>query len=327
LAMLTCAAEAQVSLSASNVYSVVGEYSRSYFRSNFNLSPLIGHPGSNYWDFSQPQTANDTVSRMDVVPVSDGGHGTDFSGATFAWRYSGGAIQGTSWEYYSLNPTNGLVFYGTYYPVGFNAIPSVLIIPLTPLLPPVVVYGDSWKSEYEFDVQDPLFGDIPALYEAVITVDAFGMLQLPGLKPIPALRISQSENYYEYDFFFDTWDLFQQDTNWLWLAPGIGFAAQATSFAPNEFSPPSQPYTNSFSRVFSSPVSSPLPKVSITLAHGFANLSWGMLSNITGYLVEESTNVGADIWMPVAQTISNSWQAPLLGGGIRQKFYRVRGQP
>jgi hypothetical protein len=321
----THAVQAQTSLTASNVYNVVGEYSFSYFRSNIDISPLIGDAGSNTWDFSQPQAANDMVARMDVVPISDSGDATDFPGATFAWRYMGGAIQGTSWEYYSLDPTNGLVFYGTYYPVGFGALPAVPVTPPIPLLPPVVVFGASWNSEYEFAVQDPLLGTVPALYQASMVVDAYGTLKLPGLNPLPALRIAASENYYVQDPFFGTWDLFQQDTNWQWLAPGVGFAAQAVSYAPNEISISAQPYTNSFSREFTDPVNSLLPNVNISLKSGVVNLSWGAPGNVTGYLLEKSASLSDGVWLPAAQTTSSYWQEPSLNA--QQEFYRIRPQP
>jgi hypothetical protein len=325
LCLTTDAGRAQVSLSASDVYSVMGEYSLSYFRSNIDLTPIIGQPGSNTWDFSQPQAANDVVARMDVVPISDSGDETDFAGATFAWRYMGGAIQGTSWEYYSLDATNGLVFYGTYYPVGYGALPAVPATPPIAVLSPSIAFGASWSSEYEFAVQDPLFGTVTALYQATTVVDAYGTLKLPGLSPLSALRMATSENYYEQDPFFGTWDLFQQDTNWQWLASGVGYAAQAVSYAPNLYSTSAQPYTNSFSREFTDPVNSLLASVSISVKNRVVNLSWGTSTKVTGYLLDKSTNLSAGIWLPVAQTASNYWQEPSLD--VQQEFYRVRPQP
>jgi len=324
LCLFSTAAEAQLPLSVSNVYHIPGEYSISYFRSNIDLSLLIGNPGSNYWDFSQTQAINDIVSRMDVVPVSDGGHQGSFTGSSFAWRYMNGAIQGTSWEYYSLDSTNGLIFYGTYYPVGYSAVPSVPITPPASILPKSLAYGDTWNTSYQFDVVDPLFGDVPGLYEATVIVDAYGAMRLPNLAEVPALRIAQSETYYEYDLLFGTWDLFQQDTNWLWLAAGVGFGAQAVSYAPNAFSITAQPYTNSFSRVCANPMSHPAPNVSISLNAGSVLLSWNSISNATGYLVEQAGNLTAGIWVPIAQTTNRSWQDQ--PPNSPQGFYRVRAQ-
>jgi len=263
---------------------------------------------------------------MDVVSTSVGPYGTNFPAANFAWQYNGGAIEGTSWEYYSLDASNGLVFYGIYYPTSYEGVEPLPITPQVPVLPATVFYGQTWTTQYQFTIEDLLFGDVPGLYQATNNIDAYGTLQLPGLEPVPALRIAEVETYFEQDILFGGWDVFQQDTNWLWLAEGLGFAVQADSFAPNAVDPADQPYTNSFSREFVSPISKPAPKVTITLnaISNSVKLSWGALSNVDGYLIEYSTNLSAGAWLPVSQTTSNTLSVPM--PNQKQTFIRVRSQ-
>ncbi|HEY3857871.1 MAG TPA: hypothetical protein VGO67_26090 [Verrucomicrobiae bacterium] len=326
--LLSCAwfafsAGAQPSIPATSLPALVGEYSLSYVRTNTDISGLIGVPGSNYWDFSQPQATDDDIGRMDVVPVSDGGNGSAFAEATFAEKFTGGLISGTSWEYYDENATDGLVFYGTYEPVGYGADPSVPILPPTSIMPPVLFYGESWTNGYGFDVVDPLFGDIPAVYQANDAVDAYGILKLPGFGEVPALRLTQIENYYE-DVFGDMF-LFQSDTNWQWLTPGIGFAAQIVSYAPNASSA-AQPYTNGFSRVFLLPPSASPTAVSLTVQSNIAALAWGSTPNANGYVVQTSTNLALTNWTTLAQLTNFSISFPTITG-TDQQFFHVIGQP
>jgi hypothetical protein len=317
-------AGAQITIPISSLPDLIGEYNLSYVRTNADLAALIGKPGSNYWDFSGPQAAEDDIGRMDIVPVSDGGYGGAFPGASFAEKFSGGLVSGTSWEYYDQNAADGLVFYGSYEPVGYGADPSVPIHPPTAILPSVLFYGEWWTNGYSFTVADPLLGDVSALYQSDATVDAYGTLQLPGVGAVPALRLTLIENYYE-DLFGELLP-FQSDTNWEWLTPGIGYAAQIIFYAPNAFSVAAQPYTNGFSRVFFSTPSLPPPAPRLTLQADDATLAWGASSNASGYVVQTSTNLLSTHWVPVAQLTNLSITIPD-PAGAEQQFFRVIGQP
>ena len=316
-------ARAQATLSADDVYNLIGEYSLSYFRSNIDLVAFIGKPGSNYWDFSQPQASNDVVARMDVVAVSDGGHGVDFAGAIFALRYEGGAFSETDWDYYELDPTNGLFYYGSYEVVGGGANPATPITPPTSVLPWLVQYGDSWTNVYSFNVTDPLFGVIPVAYTGINEVDAYGTLVLPGIGPVPALRITEVENYEEDIFGLE---YAQPDTNWTWLAPGIGFAAQIFNLGPDSYSPSAETYSNSFSRVFLSPLLTASPAAQLTLQSKVAELTWSSIFNASGYVVQNSTNLNLAQWPMTAQLTNQSLAIPIVHG-VNQQFFRVLAQP
>ena len=144
----------------------------------------------------------------------------------------GARIQRRSGRYYSLDSTNGLVLYGTYEAAGYGSNPSIPIDPPISVLPWLVQYGDSWDTAYTFNVTDPLFGVIPVSYTSTSTVDAYGTMVLPGIGPVSALRITEVEDYEE-DIF--GYEFPQLDTNWTWLAPGIGFAAQAVNLGPDSY--------------------------------------------------------------------------------------------
>jgi hypothetical protein len=319
---LSTAARAQPTVSADEVYHFIGEYSLSYFRSNIDLVALIGKPGSNYWDFSQPQASNDVVARMDVVAASDGGHGADFGGATFALRYAGGAFSETEWEYYELDQTNGLVLYGTYEPVGGGSSPAMPIAPPTSVLPASIHYGDSWTIAYSFVVTTSLLV-VPVNYSSTSTVDAYGIIVLPGIGPAPALRITEVENYEESIFGVG---YSQPDTNWTWLAPGIGFAAQAFDLGPDSYSPSAETYSNSLSRVFVSPPLAASPAAQLTLQSNVAELTWSSTIKASGYVVQASTNLNLAQWPMFAQLTNQSLVVPITPG-ISQRFFKVTAQP
>ena len=320
---LSVAARAQTTLSAGDVYHAIGEYDLSYFRSNLDLSVFIGKPGSNYWDFSQPQASNDTVARMDAVAMSDGGHGTAFAGANFALRYQGGAFSETDWDYYELDPTNGLVYYGSYEAVGEGANPATPITPPTSVLPWLVQYGDSWTNAYGFNVTDPLFGVIPVSYTSTSTVDAYGTMVLPGIGAVSALRITEVEDYEEDIFGLE---FPQLDTNWTWLAPGIGFAAQAFNLGQDSYSASAETYSNSLSRVFLPPPLAASPAAQLTLQSNVAELTWSSISNASGYVVQNSTNLSLAQWPMVGQLTNQALAIPITPG-VSQQFFRVLAQP
>jgi len=320
---LSTAARAQPTLSADDVYHVIGEYSLSYFRSNIDLSGLIGSPGSNYWDFSEPQAANDVIGEMDVVSVSNGSHGGSFTGATFAERYEGGPSSGTSWEYYELDSANGLLLYGTYEPAGEGSNPAIPIAPPTSILPASVHFGDSWTNAYGFNVTDPYFGVVPVSYTSTSVVDAYGTMSLPGIGCVPTLRIKQVEDYEE-DIFGT--DFPQFDTNWMWLAPGIGIAVQAVSFSPDTYSTSAQTYTNSFSRVFLYPPLASTPAAQLALQPNVATLTWNSTIKASGYVVQASTNLSLAQWPMVAQLTNQSLAVPITPR-VSQQFFKVTAQP
>ncbi len=325
LASLVCwilPVRGQIVLSSQDVSHLIGEYGLSYNRSNIDLSVLLGTTGSNFWDFSKLADASDVVGRVDVVPVSDGGNGADFANAAFSLRYDGGAVSGTVWEYYNEDSAEGLVFYGTYDPVGYSANPSVPITPPTSVLPALLHFGDSWTNAYSFAVTDPLFGAIPVNYTSSNTVDAYGTMALPGMGTVSALRIAEVEDYDENIFGFD---YPQFDTNWIWLAPGIGYAAQAVAYAPDTYSLSAQTYTNSFSRRF---LALPLPTLpSAQLKGGLdeVNLAWESVSGAEGYVVESCTNLTTGQWSFALQLTNQMVSFSVISNS--QQFFRISAQP
>lgn len=314
------ASNGQITIPVTSLPSNLGEYNEYYVRTNSDLSTFMGSPGSNYWDFSQAQAANDSIGRMDIVPTSDSGDTADFPGATFVEKFTGGLIQGTSWEYYATTSTNGLVFYGTYYPVGYGADPAVPITPPAMQLPPTLYYGETWNTQYSYTVVDPLFGDVPVDYQANAVVDAYGTMNLPGIGKVPVLRVALTENTYEFSTLFLT------DTDWTWYAPGLGYVAQAVSYDQSTIAASSQPYTNGLARAFLAAPLKPSPASALKISSGNAVLTWSSISGASGYVVEISTNLSSGSWSPWAE-LTNTSLGISLTAGTRQEFFKVVAQP
>ena len=324
LSCLALSVRAQLNFPASQVFNVAGEYDQSYYSTNINLAALIGSAGSNYWVFSQTQQANETIWEMDVLPVSDGGHGADFAGATFAQRSLGGPFPETAWEYYSLDPTNGLVLYGTYSATGEGSSANQPITPPASVLPVVVHYGDSWNIAYSFTVVDSFFGSVPVDYTATCTVDAYGLAALPGFGVVPVLRITQAEDYAEVIFGME---FPQLDTNWIWVAEGIGYAAQATAYAPDTYSLSAESYTNSFSRVFQNSPLRIVPAAQIVVQTNAVVLTWNRVDKSSGYAIQTCTNLmNSAPWVPVAQLTNLSFSLPVTSVSGAQ-FYKITALP
>jgi hypothetical protein len=311
---------AQTTVPMASLPSVVGEYNLSFVRTNSDVAPLIGQSGSNYWDFSQAQSASDSVQRMDIVPITDGGNSASFPNAAYARRYTGGIYSTPSWEYYQINSGVGRSYYGFYDAQSPYLDPLVVFPQPTIDLPDPVQYGHSWSRELDYQLYDIFGGTEDIAFVENATVDAFGILVLPGFGPLQALRFTAIDSYdiSEYGMDFGT----QVDTNYVWLVPGIGFAAEVIKYGPGG----SQPFTNYFQRAFLSPPVSPPQAVSLALGPGTANLNWGSSTSGSGYVVQTVTNLAVTNWAPIAQ-LTNQSLAISIAVGIRQQFFRVIAQP
>jgi hypothetical protein len=311
---------AQVSIAISSLPNLTGEYNLSYVRTNSDVAPLIGQAGSNYWNFSQAQSSSDSVQRLDIVPVADGDGGDSFTNAIYAQQYSGGIYSTPAWEYYQTSNGVGRLYYGFYDAVSPYFDPLVVFPQYTIDLPDPIQYGHSWSRQVDYQLYD-VFGDtVDVAFTENATVDAFGTLVLPGFGPLQALRFTAIDSY---DSTEDGFDLGTQvDTNYVWLVPGIGFAAEVIKYGPGG----SQPYTNYFQRAFLSPPVALPTLVSLALGPGTAILNWSSSSNGRGYVVQTVTNLTFTNWTPVAQLTNLSLVVPT-AAGTKQQFFRVTAQP
>ncbi len=320
--LAVCAA-AQTIVPASGLPNVIGEYNLSYVRTNLIVSSLLGHSGSNFWNFSQAPTSADSVQRMDIVPITDGGNGSGFPSASFAERFSGGIYSTPAWEYYQISNGVGRLYYGYYNALNALVDPIVVFPQPTVDLPDPIQYGHGWSRQVDYQIYATLGGSEDIAFSENATVDAFGTLVLPGIGPLQALRYTAIDSY---DISLDGIDFGTEvDTNYVWLVPGIGFAAEIIQYGADPLGG-SQPFTNYFQRVFLSPAVSPPSVVSLTLRPGSAILNWDASTNGSGYVVRSATNLSDTNWLPVAQLTNQSLVVPI-AAGVKEQFFTITAQP
>jgi hypothetical protein len=115
------------------------------------------------------------------------------------------------------------------------------------------------------------------------------------------------------------------DTNYVWVVPGIGFAADVMQYGPNPLGQ-AQPFTNYIRRAFLNPPASPPRAVSLALTQASAVLQWAASTNGGGYVVWNGTNVMTANWLPVAELTNLSLAVPR-SMGMQPQFFRVTAQP
>jgi hypothetical protein len=321
-AMLLCLPlQAQITFWSSNLLTQAGQYSRAYICTNANPSTLIGPPGGpQRWDFSQPQQAGETIRRMDIVPPTDGGHGSYFPAATYAERYTDQDDGDQEWDFYSIATNLGQRYYGYYNgPLGGTVVftnPAVVI-------PTSLGFGTNWTYSL---VQ------ITALVEvdltASATVDAYGTVVLPQIGEFQALRVNQlTSNRAWYGPFPLASYYFRE---YYWLVPGLGKALQIISL--NSNTPPSSTLTSVYeirrvfeaSSVTNSGGLSPMAGLQILVESSLATLSWQAAANASGYLVEGLPTLDSTDWQLLGSPTTNSWSESLT---TTQRFYRVFSRP
>ncbi|MGD1085357.1 MAG: hypothetical protein ABSA47_11500 [Verrucomicrobiota bacterium] len=323
LAQFAFRAGAQVTVPISSLPGVTGEYNLSYVRTNLDTSPLIGQSGSNYWDLSRAASASDSVQRLDIVPVTDGGNGASFPDAAYAQRYTGGIYSTNAWEYYRISNGVGRLYYGFYNAQSPYVDPLVVFPQSTTDLPDPVQYGHSWSRQLNYQLYDIFGGTEDISFTENATVDAFGTLVLPGFGPLQALRITAIDSY---DISLDGIDFGTEvDTNYVWLVPGVGYAAEVIIYGPDPLGG-TQPFTNYFQRVFLSAPVAPPTGVSLAMGPGTAILSWSSSTNGSGYFVRTLTNLTITNWTPVGQLTNLSLVVPTTAG-TKQQFFQVTAQP
>jgi hypothetical protein len=317
-----CRGNAQVVINCTSLPSAVGEYNLSYSSTNIDASALIGHSGSNFWDFSQPQSPVESILRTDLVPITDGGNEASFPDAAYAQRYTGGIYANPTWEYYRVTPGVGRLYYGFYASMDPTVDPTVVFPQAAVELPASIYYGQTWSREVDYQIQTYLGIPEDIVFTESAAVDAYGTLVLAGIGSVPALRISAIDTYSDtFGSFFDT----ETDTNYEWVVPGIGIAATMVEYG-NDSLLLSQPYSNYFARVFLNPPVFPPPQAQLTLQSNTAVLAWRSTVNVGGYFVQSSGDLTGTNWLPVAQLTNQSFVVPI-STGVAQQFFRVTSQP
>ena len=302
---------AQITFTASEMLTVIGEYSLEYISANTDPSTMIGPTGGpQVWDFSQAPQPQDYVRRLDIVPPTDGSHQASFPNATYAERYTDGVSILQEWDYYSLTTNAGRVYYGTYDTNGG----AVVWFPPPTDIPAIVGYGSNWNYKFSTPSIPPYtFNDT-----VTASVDAYGTVVLPQIGRVQALRVNELTEEQE---LFDSVPVATfYIREYFWLVPGIGKAVDI--FSSESSTPPPAVFTSAdeVRRIFEvSPAG-----LQVHLQSGLAILNWLPATDVPGYQVQAIGDLTMTNWQILASPASNSWSEAVTA---TQRFYRVFIRP
>ncbi len=356
------AAQAQINITAVDLFNKPGQYYRAYANAANNTSVsvngMLGSAGEDrFWDFTVGPT--EVVYRFDYLAATNAPHSTDFvaAGARMAEQKTdeSGAVS-QAWLYFTQHSAQGRLAYG-FYDLGFSAgigasqAQEVFSSVLNDF-PATMQYGSAWSSSTTFtntitfgDPEDPLgslSADLLIAYSSSAAVDAYGVANSPGTISFgDCLRVNELVTYDISADFNDGSGFQHLETdyvrNYYWLRPGRGIVAQVTS-QQSSGTPPDDNFLTATSVVRMFETNHPdndgsgtgggIQGLKLTLGPNGALLQWTALASATSYRVEYSTNPAAG-WLPVGNTTTSNYLIDPAAGkpATPVRFYRVVGLP
>jgi hypothetical protein len=344
------AAQGQVIITNADLFNQVGQYYRTYAnstnQSTVDISGVLGTAGSvaQAWNFTTgPQ---DVTNRYDYLAASNTPYGADFvaAGAQIAQQLtSEGTTNPLQWLYITEDPAKGQLDYGFYDPSFSSSQPESVFSPALQDFPASIHYGQSWSGTTMFDSVYSLagFGDYPdqITYTSTDTVDAFGVVTLPGIGFLDCLRVHE---VVEYDIAINIDGSGYEPAgtdyvlNYYWLAPGHGMVAQINS-QQYDSTPPDDlgGQAATFERMFQAyhPVAvtnqatNSISGFTFTRGSTGALLQWTPVTGVGSYTVEYAANLAGTItWQSLGSTSSNFILDPeATTSAAPVRFYRVVG--
>jgi len=353
------ALQAQIIITAADMFNQPGQYYRAYANAtgtSVGVSGKLGNAGGpQLWDFTTGPV--EVTYRFDYLAATNTPHGTDFiaAGARLAEQKtdeSGVAPQACL--YFKQDPTLGRLTYGFYDPgfsagIGGDQDQEVFSSAINDF-PATISYGSSWTCSTTFtntisfgDPEDPLGGylsmDLRFVYSATSVVDAYGLVNSPGIGFGDCLRVNELATY---EITYDDGSGFQPlETdyvrNYYWLRPGRGIVALVTS-QQSSGTPPDDNFLTATSLVRMFETNHPdnggtntgggIEGLKLTLGPSGALLQWTALASVASYRVEYSTNPTGG-WQPVGTTTTANYLLDPAAGkpATPVRFYRVVGLP
>jgi hypothetical protein len=193
-------------------------------------------------------------------------------------------------------------------------------------VPASVQLGQTWNRAVDWLNVVDSFIVVSNYFATSATVDAYGILVLPSIGSVPALRVHEVQNYQFYELISGYGSTLLDeytDQYYYWLVPGLGIAVEINNVSDN-----SLPSTNSVLRVFASNyftnqvVLGPVTGLHIQLQNNAALLGWQQMSNAFQYQVESTSNLDNPNWQLLGLPDTNGWSDAV---NEPQKFYRVFG--
>lgn len=328
LAFGSLAGQAQITISASDMFNQVGQYYRAYSNDgDANVSGLLGSVGGpQAWDFTTgPQ---DLIYRFDYLPAESAGHGAMFPGATFAERKTVESTGATAFMYLEQVTGKGRMNYGFFDPEFSSTLPASPFNPAINDFPDTISYEDTWSVSTTFDTEIVLFDPdpdeggewaIPARinYSATATADAHGILNQPGIGFGECLRVNELASYditvdLMGDGSYQSLD-FQYVRNLYFLRKGNGIAVQVTS--KQQATPPPDNFATAAAvvRMFETNHAAGgneevfIKDFRISMGKDQALLQWSKTSGVASYRVEYTTDLAAPRggWQELRSTTAN----------------------
>lgn len=347
---------AQPTITASDMFNQPGQYYKAYGATDVTVTGLLGTTGGpQLWDFTGGSTA--TVYRFDYVAAANANHSADFiaAGAQLAEVKSTlPAGVEKAWLYFRQDPVEGRLVYGFYDPsfaAGIGADkPQEMFSPPLNDFPATLQYGTTWSGVTAFtnisyfgDPEDPdnaFVVNFRFAYTTVAVVDAYGVVNSPGIGFGDCLRVNELVTYDISGDFGDGENMhFETDyvRNFYWIRPGRGIVAQVTSKQSNT-TPPGNTFTTAASvlRMFETNHpdpggSNPPPGIQglkVTVGSSGGLVQWTLLASVTRYQVEYSTTPRGPWTALGGTTTSNFVIDPAAGKPATPiRFYRVVGLP
>ncbi len=348
--MASVSAPAQTTFTTNSLPCQFGEYNRSYYSTNVNVTGMLAlatnggppPPGgctnvAQNWNFSNAQQPYETVLRTDIIAPEDGANSGQFPDATYAEQDTLEPTNQIGWLYYGFTDSgtnSGRLCYGLDAPEDVPVTEWAVFVPPTVDIPSTVQFGQTWSGSLDWL---SIYFEIIAVsnyYSYSASVDAFGTLVLPEIGAVPALRVHEIESY-TVSVVSDPPLLLDINTNqyYYWLVPGIGVAAQVLLLGNNVLYPTDLPYTNTVQRMYyasyftnsanSGSTSPPfLTDLYIQEQSGSVVLNW-TLSNAVNFRIDYRGPLAKN-WQTLGYTTSTSWTDTITAA---QRFYRVVGIP
>lgn len=369
LAWSSAFAQEPVTIIASDFFNQPGQYYRAYAnapQTSVDVSGLLGEASSQPQAWSFLVGPRDVTYRYDYLAAAEAPQAGSFPGATLVERKSDEAgVLSPAWLFFTQDPSRGRVVQG-FWDAGLEAVdllgfkfrldpPAGIFTPPLRDFPATLRFGDRWTATtvytnlLTFDdgsgggEEDPggLFELLQqTTYTSTARVDAFGVVNCPGIGFGPCLRINE---LVQYDLAVDLGNGFESFgtaylRNYYWVRPGRGIVVQITSEQSQSGPPPDNfPTAAVVLRMFETnhpdPEPPPPPRITgltLTLGAGGALLTWDKFSGVTRYQVEYTTQpAAAGAWQALGAPTSANFliDAAANTPGAPTRFYRVVGLP
>jgi hypothetical protein len=336
----------------SDLHTEAGLYYKAYANDYQPLSPATSYSVGNqmgsagpdrFWNFSEGPT--DRILRFDYLSPTGIPEAADFPLATVVERKSVENAGEIEWLFFEAVPGVGRRVH------GFHSEQFSPGSPSTPFSQPIVDfpdgirYQDTWttsfSTESEFPSLDPEWTvgfPMQVIWSSQFTADAWGVVQLPRLGLVDALRINEELTL---DIAADLGDGYQHIVteyvrNYYWLSPGRGLVAQIGSTQGSTMPPENFSLATAFVRMFETnkkPGSTgtapqPVNDLRVTVSNERVLIQWQKAPNASRYRVEASAgDLGSAEWVPLVEETANDYFFDPVGPTQQARFYRVVSLP